>query len=170
MIAGEHEIECKLAPRLFAPSLAPVPWRQLSRQQSDDRERTGRERDALHAQTLTHAGTGKFSPQPHQALSNARPHHSTLSNAARIRSGFHGAGGVGAAPGRSMLVPCPACNTTCLRAAVTDTLPRSTNTPNTPLLGPAKKRVPRTAIRPNDDWIRMRAGALPAGRLNRIGP
>ena len=31
----------------------------------------------------------------------------------------------------------------------TVTAPRSTNTPNTSLLGPAKKRVPRTAISPN---------------------
>ena len=35
-----------------------------------------------------------------------------------------------------------------LPAAETATLPRSTKTPNTSALGPAKKRVPRTAIRP----------------------
>ena len=33
-------------------------------------------------------------------------------------------------------------------AAATVTAPRSTKTPNTPRLGPAKKRVPRTAITP----------------------
>ena len=75
-----------------------------------------------------------------------------------MRSGLQGAGAVGAAPGLAMLVPWPPRSTTRVPAAETATLPRSTNTPKTPALGPAKKRVPRTAIRPKGVRICIRAG------------
>jgi hypothetical protein len=87
-----------------------------------------------------------------------------------MRSGLQGAGAVGAAPGLAMLVPWPPRSTTRVPAAETATLPRSTNTPKTPALGPAKKRVPRTAIRPKGVRICIRAGGVPAGRSYRIGP
>jgi hypothetical protein len=65
-----------------------------------------------------------------------------------MRGAPQAVGGVGASPGRAMLVPWPGPSTTSAPAAVTETLPRSTNTPKTPAFGPAKNRVPRTAINP----------------------
>ena len=62
---------------------------------------------------------------------------------------FQAAGSVGGSPGLAMLVPNPLPNVTVLPAAVTSTVPRATKTPKTPLLGPAKTRVPRMAISPN---------------------
>ena len=56
-----------------------------------------------------------------------------------------------ARPGRAILVPRPLVTATAVCTPTTVTAPRSTKTPNTPLLGPAKKRVPRTAIRPNGE-------------------
>ena len=78
-----------------------------------------------------------------------------------MRGSRQGAGVVGAAPGLAMLVPWPARTVTRLPATETVTRPCSTNTPNTSLLGPAKKRVPRTAINPNVLRIRTVAGAGP---------
>ena len=73
----------------------------------------------------------------------------TLANAALMRGGFQTAGSVGGSPGLAMLVPNPLPSVTVLPAAVTSTVPRATKTPKTPLLGPAKTRVPRMAISPN---------------------
>lgn len=69
-----------------------------------------------------------------------------------------------------MLVPWPARTVTRLPATETVTRPCSTNTPNTSLLGPAKKRVPRTAISPNVLRICTLEGVLRAGRSNSIPP
>src|SRR5262245_45226832 len=98
----------------------------------------------------------------------AVPH--TLAIAALLRSAPQEEGGVGAAPGCEMLVPWPGRSVTRDPAADTRTLPRSTNTPNVPALGPAKKRVPRTEISANGLWIEKRDGVLCAGRSYRIGP
>src|SRR6185295_5240526 len=73
----------------------------------------------------------------------------TLASAALIRGRFHAAGSVGGSPGLAMLVPNPLSTFTVLPAAVTSTEPCTTKTPKTPLLGPAKTRVPRIAISPN---------------------
>ncbi len=78
--------------------------------------------------------------------------------------------GAGAAPRRAIMVPWPARTRTVVPAAETATLPRTTNTPKPPAVGPAKNCVPRTAIRPKEDRICICAGALAAGRSNRIGP
>ncbi len=66
-----------------------------------------------------------------------------------MRAAPHWAGGVGSAPMCKRLVPCPATSSTALFTPTTVTAPRATKTPNMSLLGPAKKRVPRTAISPN---------------------
>ena len=65
------------------------------------------------------------------------------------------AGSVGGRPGIAMLVPLPSVTSTCRPAAVTRTRPRTTKTPNTPALGPAKKRVPLTAINANGERTEM---------------
>ena len=64
-----------------------------------------------------------------------------------MRSGAHRLTGVGGVPGEVKSVPSPSRRTTCCPTEVTVTEPRATNTPKRLLLGPAKNRVPRTAIR-----------------------
>src|SRR5215468_620589 len=104
----------------------------------------------------------------HLVQTARQPH--TRAIADLMRSAPHGAAGVGAAPGYATLVPWPGRSSTRDPAAETTTLPRSTNTPNVPALGPAKKRVPRTEISANGLWIDRRDGVAWAGRSYRIGP
>src|SRR5690348_2216923 len=65
-----------------------------------------------------------------------------------IRAAPHGCGVVGSPPGRARSVPRPSVTSTAVLTPTTVTAPCSTKTPNTSLLGPAKKRVPRTARSP----------------------
>ena len=64
--------------------------------------------------------------------------HSTDLSAAVILPGPHRVGSVGMSPGVAMLVPSPGPSVTVRRPPVTAMRPRTTNTPNTSLLGPAK--------------------------------
>ena len=54
-------------------------------------------------------------------------------------------------PVSDIFVPRPDVTCTDMLTPITLTVPSATNTPNTPLLGPAKKRVPRMAMRPNGE-------------------
>ncbi len=87
-----------------------------------------------------------------------------------MRSGAHRLIGVGGVPGETTSVPSPSRRITCCPAEVTATEPRTTNTPKRPLLGPAKNRVPRTAISAKGLRICTAARALRGGRSNSNGP
>ena len=62
---------------------------------------------------------------------------------------------LGGWPGLAMSTPSPALRLRLTPAAVTCTSPRSTKIPNTPLLGPAKNFVPRTAIAKIGDYVEL---------------
>src|SRR6185437_2978551 len=112
--------------------------------------RTGHSRPGCFRGTAPdrHADLARSEPRDRRLYAGVAVHQLTDAIALAIRAAPHGCGAVGSVPGAARSLPRPSVTSTAVLTPTTVTAPRSTKTPNTPLLGPAKKRVPRTASSP----------------------